>query len=44
MKDSIMIANVPYIIVEGNVYRIGYFGSSKISEFNSELKDILNVK
>lgn len=41
---TIIIADVPYIIVGGNVYRIGYWGSSKISELDGELKDILNIK
>jgi len=43
-KDVIMITNVPYIIVGGNVYRIGYFGNSKMSELFGELKDVLKIK
>jgi hypothetical protein len=42
--QTIIITDVPYMIVGGNVYRIGYIGISKISELNVELKDILNIK
>ena len=42
--QTINITDVPHIIVGGNVYRIGYFGSSKISELDSGLKDILSIE
>lgn len=42
--ETIIITDVPYIIVGDNIYRIGYWGSSKISELDSGLKDILSIE
>ena len=43
-KETIIITNVPNIIVGDKVYRVGYLGTSKISALNESLNDILNIK
>lgn len=39
---SMTIGNVPEIIMQDKVYRVGYWGSSEINDLNNELLEILS--
>lgn len=43
-ENYLFISDIPYISINNKVYRIGYWGSSRISELDNELKDILKIK
>lgn len=42
-KETMIISNVPKIIVGNKVYHIGYFGTSKILSLNDDLKVIFGI-